>query len=213
MANGAGSVAAGVRVGGKLVGKPVVKAGVKVVASVAEQDPSPQPSPLSTGAREQENTITQPVEQLSTQPSEQPVEQPSTQASEQPVEQPSTQASEQPVEQPSEQDLSDLVAAVDSAGRYEVPVAWVSVRIPVGDLPAGYEQTLAARGAVNVTGTHLQLQMKPELAGLLLRVRQALRDLNESIDESGKPVVSNADVIRWLLLQVAAGLEVEAARG
>lgn len=74
--------------------------------------------------------------------------------------------------------------------------------IPLGEVPAGYEAQQAARGVVNMGRTHLQIQLQPEQAQTMLRLRQGLRMINAKLEDD-KPVVSTPDALRWLLKLIA----------
>lgn len=84
-------------------------------------------------------------------------------------------------------------------------VKQVVVELPLG-LPKseGYEKELAEGGKVQFDQgpRHLQLQMKPEEAQMFLRLRDGLRSSSAKLDD-GRPVWSNADVMRWLLLEIS----------
>lgn len=84
----------------------------------------------------------------------------------------------------------------------ETEIITVAIDIPLGELPPGYETQLAARGRINFGRTHLQVQLKQDEAEMMLRLRQGLRDSNAKLADS-RPVVSNADALRWLLSQLS----------
>ncbi len=84
----------------------------------------------------------------------------------------------------------------------QTEIITVAIDIPLGDLPRGYEAQLAARGRINFGRTHLQVQLKQDEAQMMLRLRQGLRESNAKLEDS-RPVVSNADALRWILAQIS----------
>lgn len=88
-------------------------------------------------------------------------------------------------------------------------VKQVIVELPLGSPNSeGYETDLATSGRVQFDQgpRHLQLQMKPEEAQMFLRLRDGLRSSNAKLDD-GRPVWTNADVMRWLLLAISKAEE------
>ncbi len=83
-------------------------------------------------------------------------------------------------------------------------VKQVIVELPLGKpFSEGYEKDLATSGKIQLDQgpRHVQLQMKPEEAQVFLRLRDGLRSSNAKLDD-GRPVWTNADVMRWLLLEI-----------
>jgi hypothetical protein len=79
------------------------------------------------------------------------------------------------------------------------------LEVPMGELPKGYESTQAEAGQVVLMsrGVHLQLQLRPEEAQTLLKIRSGLVQSGVMIDEDlMRPVSTNVDVIRWMLREI-----------
>lgn len=80
-----------------------------------------------------------------------------------------------------------------------------TITVPLGDfVPEGYERETVAGGRLTAhdPGLHLNLVVGKELAEQFLRMRTGLRAEHAKLPD-GRPVFSNADVVRWLLSQVA----------
>lgn len=88
-----------------------------------------------------------------------------------------------------------------------VEVNSVMVELPIGELPeSGYEVQCAHSGSVDLTsrGVHVDAQLGQEAAEAFLKVRNGLRNASAKL-ATGRPVWSNADALRWMMEQVAAG--------
>ncbi|MEO1526725.1 MAG: hypothetical protein AAFX06_14920 [Planctomycetota bacterium] len=85
----------------------------------------------------------------------------------------------------------------------EPSIVSLALDIPLGELPFGYESDQADGGKVTVSNRRrkAQVHLKPEEAKAFLRIREGLLAKNERLP-SGDPVVSNADVMRWILSKV-----------
>lgn len=85
----------------------------------------------------------------------------------------------------------------------------VSVILPVGDaVPVGYQQQLVEGGEVPFEGQrgfHLNLQIGKDAAMAFTRVRSGMIARGATLP-NGRPVWSNADVLRCILEQIAASL-------
>ena len=66
----------------------------------------------------------------------------------------------------------------------------VVVEIPLGEPPHRFDQV------------HVDGWLRRDAANTFARLRQALRDRGAKTDD-GRPVASNADIIRWLMEQFA----------
>lgn len=88
----------------------------------------------------------------------------------------------------------------------ELPIVHVTLNLPLGELPDGYERQQAEGGKLSMSqrsGTHLQVQLKPHEAETFLRIREGLRATNAKLDD-GRPVWTNPDVLRYVMAAVSA---------
>ena len=79
-----------------------------------------------------------------------------------------------------------------------------TITVPLGEASAavGYEIESAEAGRItaNAPGLHLNLSVGREQAIFFSRIRAGLREQNATLPD-GRPVFTNADVVRWLLSQ------------
>lgn len=87
----------------------------------------------------------------------------------------------------------------------------VDIQIPLGELPEhGHELNKARGGKINLGDgrRHVQAQLASFDAEMLLMIRQGLRQANAKLEDE-KPVVSNADALRWLLRKCREAMTAE----
>lgn len=100
-----------------------------------------------------------------------------------PIEQP--QPSPEPPPKPVQQPKASPVQVIERR------IETVMIEVPLGEPPHRFDQV------------HLEGWLRGEPANTFARLRQALRDKNAKT-ENGRPIVSNADVLRWVIEQLGA---------
>ena len=107
--------------------------------------------------------------------------------------------------------IKDLTATASEANepqeRAKPRFVELTIKVPVGAVPEGRDANYAEGGKVQFgrLAKKTQIKLTTALAKALICIREGLLARDERLD-NGQPVVSNADVVRWLLRPVAKAI-------